>query len=246
MEPHLLVSCSSLDLETPGRSELGALSPGLGLWGMDCATVSILPLLLLPESKWATLPLFWGVPEYAEDSWLVRSLSLGSFLVLSSWVWIRAAGRGRCCEKTSVTEQVTTSDELSCKSFMTSKSWSANNWVHLQIHLTSGQQTFCNSNDLIPASWSWECRRNQVNTRLYSAPPDAPMRQSKYLTALGLQFLISSMEIIKLTQQLWFFGNSSHAFWKKMWSRAGKWTLDNAIVILKQSMWILAFEGDLN
>lgn len=86
---------SGLDLEEPGRVALGLRGPGGGLWGGGWGAVSALPLLLLDESTLSAWPLFWGVPEWVRDSWLPRSGSLGSLLALSSWVWIRAAGRGR-------------------------------------------------------------------------------------------------------------------------------------------------------
>lgn len=79
----------------PGRGKLGLPGPGWGLGGMGWVMVPTLLLLLLDESKLTTLPLFWGVAEWAEDSWLPKSLSFGNLLVLSSWVWMRAAGRER-------------------------------------------------------------------------------------------------------------------------------------------------------
>lgn len=79
----------------PGWGGLALPGPGRRRGGMGCVTTSTLPLLLLDESKPATWPLFWGVTEWAEDHWLLRSLSFGGLLVLPSWVWIRAAGRGR-------------------------------------------------------------------------------------------------------------------------------------------------------
>lgn len=82
--PHLLESCSGFDLDPPGRGEQGPLDPCPGLWGRDLVTVSILRLLLLRESKLTMVPLFWGVAKYAEDSWLMRSPSFRSLLVLSS------------------------------------------------------------------------------------------------------------------------------------------------------------------
>lgn len=82
--PHLLASCSGLALDPPGRGEQGPLDPCPGLWGRDLVTVSILRLLLLRESKLTMVPLFWGVAKYAEDSWLMRSPSFRSLLVLSS------------------------------------------------------------------------------------------------------------------------------------------------------------------
>lgn len=95
VHPHLLASCSGLDLDPPGRGEQRPLDPCPGLWGRDLVTVSILRLLLLNESKLTMLPLFWAVAMYADDSWLMRSPSFRSLLVLSSWVWIRAAGGGK-------------------------------------------------------------------------------------------------------------------------------------------------------
>lgn len=82
--PHLLVSCSGLDLGPSGRGEQGPLDPCPGLWGRDLVMASILRLLLLRESKLSTSPLFWDVAMYTEDSWLIRSPSFRSLLLLSS------------------------------------------------------------------------------------------------------------------------------------------------------------------
>lgn len=94
----------------PGRGGLALPGPGRRLGGVGWVTVSTLPLLLLDESKLATWPLFWGVAERAEDRWLLRSLSFGGLLVLPSWVWIRAAGRGRGVRWVGGTSRVVASD----------------------------------------------------------------------------------------------------------------------------------------
>lgn len=73
---------------------MGLPGPGRGRWDAGWVTVSAPPLLLLAECKLPAWPLFWGVTERAKDSWLPSSLSLGGLLGPSSWVWIRAAGRG--------------------------------------------------------------------------------------------------------------------------------------------------------
>lgn len=72
-------------------------SPGRGTPGRAGLAASARPLLLLllPEAQLAARLLFLGVAERAEDRGLLRSLSLGGLLVPPSWVWIRAAGRGR-------------------------------------------------------------------------------------------------------------------------------------------------------
>lgn len=80
----MLVSCSGLDLDPSGRGEQGPLDPCPGLWGRDLVIASILRLLLLRESKLIRWPLFGDVAMYAEDSWLIRSLSFRSLLLLSS------------------------------------------------------------------------------------------------------------------------------------------------------------------
>lgn len=74
----------------PGRG--GLPGPDRVLRGRGWVTVSTLPLLLLDASWLTTWPLFWAV---AKDRRLPRSLSFGSLLAPSSWVWMRAAERGR-------------------------------------------------------------------------------------------------------------------------------------------------------
>lgn len=72
---------------------MGRSGPGRG--GGGWAAASLRPLRLLHESQLAAWLLFRGVTERAEDRGLLRSLSFGGLLVPPSWVWIRAAERGR-------------------------------------------------------------------------------------------------------------------------------------------------------
>lgn len=174
-QAYLLASHSGPDLEKPGRAELGL--PGRGLWGVGWVTVSAPPLLLLAEWKLPTGPLLCSVTGRVKDSWLPSSLSFGSLLVPSSWVWIRAAGRGRAVRG----ELRGAFRGVSCNSITTSHSWVCR---QVQIHLNRGQQT---CGDSQKAGAGRERGRDPTTPRFAGTPVGTPRRRVADSPAPGLR-----------------------------------------------------------